>query len=33
MSRNPSVAVFGTFDGLHKGHRAVLNAALSFKQY
>ena len=25
------VLAFGTFDGLHKGHTAVLNAALSFK--
>lgn len=31
MSELQSVAVFGTFDGLHKGHRAVLNAALAFK--
>lgn len=32
MSETGSVAVFGTFDGLHKGHRAVLNAALAFKE-
>ena len=31
MSAGKSVAVFGTFDGLHKGHRAVLNAALAFE--
>ncbi len=31
MSEIQSVAVFGTFDGLHMGHRAVLNAALAFK--
>ncbi len=31
MNEKPTVAVFGTFDGLHKGHAAVLNAALSFK--
>lgn len=31
MNDRPTVAVFGTFDGLHKGHAAVLNAALSFK--
>lgn len=31
MSRKPTVAVFGTFDGLHKGHLAVLNAALNFE--
>ncbi len=31
MKGNQSVAVFGTFDGLHKGHRAVLNAALAFE--
>lgn len=32
MSEQKSVAVFGTFDGLHKGHRAVLNAALAFSE-
>ena len=30
METGYSVAL-GTFDGLHKGHMAVLNAALSFK--
>lgn len=32
MSDRQTVAVFGTFDGLHKGHRAVLNSALAFKE-
>ncbi len=31
MSEKQSVAVFGTFDGLHMGHRAVLSAALAFE--
>ncbi len=31
MSEKQSVAVFGTFDGLHLGHRAVLNTALAFE--
>ncbi len=33
MSNSGTVAVFGTFDGLHKGHRAVLGAALAFSQF
>lgn len=33
MCERKSVAVFGTFDGLHRGHRAVLNAALAFEAY
>ena len=31
MGDRQFVAVFGTFDGLHKGHKAVLTAALNFK--
>jgi riboflavin kinase/FMN adenylyltransferase len=33
MSNSGTVAVFGTFDGLHKGHRAVLNSALAFSEF
>lgn len=32
MSDRGAVAVFGTFDGLHKGHRAVLSSALAFSE-
>ena len=32
MSKSGAVAVFGTFDGIHKGHRAVLSSALAFTE-
>lgn len=32
MPKNSHVVVLGTFDGIHKGHAAVLNAALGFRE-
>ena len=31
VDNNGCVVALGNFDGLHKGHKAVLNAALAFK--
>lgn len=31
ISANPSAVALGTFDGLHKGHTAVIRSALAFK--